>query len=139
MAYIDNEYKYFVALFSKYGAGPLLNAAGHVLLGLEKKMRSSDFLEYRTGDSKLESAISKWPVIVLKTDRQSLLKKMHLMAIELNFPVNAFIEQMIGSSAENQMEQTRSVTHEDAKFMAVAVFSKSDELLEVTKKMSLFK
>lgn len=139
MAYTDNEYKYFVGLFSKDSLGPLFNAVGHTLLGLENKMKNSDFLDYRTSDSKLQSAISKWPVIVLKTDRQSLLKRMHLMAKELNLPVNAFVEQMIGSSAENQIKQTSTVTHENAKFMAVAVFCKSDELSEVTKKMSLFK
>ncbi|ODS22504.1 hypothetical protein AB835_13770 [Candidatus Endobugula sertula] len=139
MSYLDNEYKYIVAVFSKVENGILFNAANHAILGLGSLQHDALFLDYKTNDEKLVSKISKWPIIVLKTDRQALLKKLHVEAGAKSLPVNTFTMQMIGESAEDQLKATQAVDFEDAKILAVSVFCKQDDLSDITKKMSLFK
>ena len=149
--YEDNDYRFIVALFSKADVGRLFNVAGHAMAGLMDKLcamrdvpeelmeAARDFLDYRTKDAALHSRIARWPVVVIKTDRQNLLRRLYLAAKERGVPANAVVMEMVDENTEKQLANTAAVTVEEAQFVCVALFEKNGTLNDLTKKFSLMR
>ena len=161
--YEDNDYRFIVACFSKADVGRLFNVAGHAMAGLMDKIctlragatlegttdeaavpaeliaASEDFLDYRTKDAALHSRIARWPVVVIKTDRQNLLRRLYLAAKERGVPANAVVMEMVDENTEKQLANTAAVTVDEAQFVCVALFEKNGTLNDLTKKFSLMR
>jgi hypothetical protein len=143
--YADNDYRWIVAVFSKADPGRQFNVAGHALLGLRDQVRAlgledrEAFCDYRTADEGLHARISRWPVIVLKTDRASLLRRLYLAARERGVPANAVLAEMIDTDHETQVANTARVTVDEARFLCVAVFEKNGQLKDLTRRFSLLR
>ena len=143
--YADNDYRWIVAVFSKADIGRQFNVAGHALLGLRDQVAAAgmvdleDFCDYRTRDEVLHSRISRWPVIVLKTDRAALLRRLYLAARERGVPANAVLEEMIDKDHDTQVANTAAVSVEEARFLCVAAFEKNGQLADLTRKFSLMR
>ena len=161
--YEDNDYRFIVALFSKAEVGRLFNVAGHAMAGLMDKLcalraerevdgaggeaaasrelleAAGDFLDYRTKDNALHSRIARWPVVVIKTDRQNLLRRLYLAAKEKGVPANAVVMEMVDENTEKQLANTAAVTVDEAQFVCVALFEKNGTLNDLTKKFSLMR
>jgi len=156
--YEDNDYRFIVACFSKADVGRLFNVAGHAMAGLMDRLcrlregaeqeagidqqllaAAADFLDYRTGDAALHARIARWPVVVLKTDRQNLLRRLYLSACERGVPANPVIMEMVDENTEKQLTNTAAVDVEQARFVCVALFEKNGTLNDLTKKFSLMR
>ncbi len=153
--YEDNEYRFIVACFSRAEVGRLFNVAGHAMAGLMDKLchlrdnpgatdpallaAAADFLDYRTGDEALHARIARWPVVVIKTDRQNLLRRLYLAAVERGVPANPVVMEMVDENTEKQLANTAAVTVEQAQFVCVALFEKNGTLHDLTKKFSLMR
>jgi hypothetical protein len=98
-----------------------------------------DFLDYRTKDEALHSRIARWPVVVIKTDRRNLLRRLYLTANERGVPANAVVMEMVDENTEKQLANTAAVTAEEAEFVCVALFEKNGTLNDLTKKFSLMR
>ena len=161
--YEDNDYRFIVACFSKADVGRLFNVAGHAMAGLMDKLcalkagaasegaadeaaiapelleAAGDFLDYRTKDAVLHARIARWPVVVLKTDRQNLLRRLYLAAKERDVPANPVVMEMVDENTEKQLANTAAVTVDEAQFVCVALFEKNGTLNDLTKKFSLMR
>ncbi|GEM_PF-6281737 len=156
--YEDNEYRFIVACFARAEVGRLFNVAGHAMAGLMDRLctlhqkpeeaagadpallrAAADFLDYRTGDEMLHARIARWPVVVIKTDRQNLLRRLYLAAVERGVPANPVIMEMVDENTEKQLANTAAVTVEQAQFVCVALFEKNGTLHDLTKKFSLMR
>ena len=160
--YEDNEFRFIVACFSKADVGRLFNVAGHAMAGLMDKLcalraggapegaaggaaapelidAAADFLDYRTKDAALHARIARWPVVVIKTDRQNLLRRLYLAAKERGVPANAVVMEMVDENTEKQLANTAAVTVDEAQFVCVALFEKNGTLGDLTKKFSLMR
>ncbi len=161
--YEDNDYRFIVACFSKADVGRLFNVAGHAMAGLMDKLcalragaamagakgeaaiapelleAAANFLDYRTKGGALHSRIARWPVVVIKTDRQNLLRRLYLAAKERGVPANAVVLEMVDENTEKQLANTAAVTVDEAQFVCVALFEKNGTLNDLTKKFSLMR
>ncbi len=149
--YEDNNYRFIVALFSRAEVGRLFNVAGHAMAGLMDKLcamrnepgelmeAARDFLDYRTKDEALHSRIARWPVVVIKTDRQNLLRRLYVAAKERGVPANPVVMEMVDENTEKQLANTAAVTVDEAQFVCVALFEKNGTLNDLTKKFSLMR
>ncbi len=155
--YEDNDYRFIIACFSKADVGRLFNVAGHAMAGLMDRLcrlhhgaadeqvdmalleAAADFLDYRTGDAALHARIARWPVVVIKTDRQNLLRRLYLEAVARKVPANPVVMEMVDENTEKQLANTAAVTVDEASFVCVALFEKNGTLHDLTKKFSLMR
>lgn len=140
--YNDNQYQFVAVLNSKIELPKLLNALGHICVGLTSlhpNTKEMQFLKYYDADKTLHPAISKFPFIVLKSKNGNQLRRLRQAATENNILYNDFTDTMLGYSAENQMQQTATANEKDLDYFAICLFGKSAELKPLTKRFSLFR
>lgn len=140
--YSDNSYKFVAVLNKKIELSKLMNALGHIsvgLTGLITDMAQVDFLQYYDADNTLHPAISRFPFIVLTADNGNKIRTLRNAAIADRIVYNDFTGSMLGSSAEEQLAQTRSTKELELEYYAIVLFGNADKLNPLTKKFSLFK
>ena len=111
MMYADNEYKWVAVLNRKAPLPQLLNAVGHLALGMRsqcKEEAAGFFHDYEGADGRLMSTVSHWPVIVLQANNANQLRTLRAAALDAGLPCQAFVDAMIGQSAEEQIRKTRA-------------------------------
>lgn len=84
------------------------------------------------------STISHWPVIVLQAKNTNQLRTLRSAAISAGVPCQAFTETMIGRSAEDQIQKTKTTDEKSIEYIAVFLFGKNEDIQGLTKKFSLF-
>lgn len=140
--YDNNEYQFVAVLNGKIEMPKLLNALGHMAVGLsslqedESKM---EFLKYYDADQTLHPAISKFPFIILKSKNGNQIRSLRQTAIDLGIPYNDFTDTMLGYSAENQLSQTKETKEENLNYFGICLFGESSQIKPLTKRFSLFK
>ncbi|MEY4905884.1 MAG: hypothetical protein RLZZ292_3699 [Bacteroidota bacterium] len=140
--YNDNDYKFVAVLNKKIEIPRLLNALGHISVGLTSLVEDTkimEFLKYEDADGGAHPAISKFPFIVLSSDNSNKIRTLRNAAIEQGILYNDFTSSMLGFSAENQLQQTQTSKEEELEYFAICLFGKAEILNALTKKFSLFK
>ncbi len=142
MMYADNQFKWVIVVNRKVPIPKVLNAIGHLALAMPTQCKveaAGYFHSYEGPDGNLMSSISNWPVIVLQANNSNQLRTLRDAAIAASLPCQAFVDTMIGHSAEDQMQKTKTTNHNTVEYFAVMVFGESDrDLRPLTKKFSLF-
>ncbi len=141
MNYADNQFKWVAVLNKKVALPQLLNALGHLAVGLRPQCieeAAGFFHSYEGADGKQVASISNWPVIVLRADNGNQLRTLRANALTAGLPCQAFLDTMLGTSAEDQLQKTKTTADDKAEYFAVMIFGKSDVLQTLTKKFSLF-
>jgi Protein of unknown function (DUF2000) len=85
------------------------------------------------------SHISRYPYIVLKAKNNNQLKTLHQAVNEQVIVHNVFTNSMLGTSAEEQIRNTKNTCMDDLTYLVIVMFGKSDSLGVITRKFSLFK
>jgi hypothetical protein len=140
--YSDNEFKFVAVLNKKIEMPKLLNALGHISVGLTSLIENNkemDFLKYEDADGTTHPAISRFPFIVLSSDNSNKIRTLRNSAIQEGILFNDFVDAMLGSSAINQLQQTKEKKEVDLEYYAIVLFGSADKLNALTKKFSLFK
>lgn len=140
--YNDNTKKFVAVLNKKIELPKLLNALGHISVGLTslaKNVSEMEYLEYNDADGTKHSAISKYPFIVLSSDNGNQIRTLRKAVIEQGILYNDFTDSMLGFSAENQLQQTLSKKEMDLEYFAIVLFGEAETLNALTKKFSLYK
>ena len=134
--YSENEYKTVVLLNKKKPLWMVLNGAFHATLGLGSISSTEiDFLNYTNADGE-NTSVSRYPVIVLRARNIDLLKVYKESSLIADVKIQYFIEEMISSSSEKQIEATASSSLDSAEILAVSLFGKSTEIDHVISKLS---
>jgi hypothetical protein len=140
--YNDNQFKFVVVLNKKIELPKLLNALGHISVGLTsrvEKIEDMAFLQYVDGDGTSHPAISKFPFIVLSSDNGNKIRTLRNAAIESGILYNDFTSSMLGSSANEQLQQTKDSKEADLDYFAICLFGNAEQLNQLTKRFSLFR
>lgn len=141
MMYTDNEYKWVAVLNRTVTLPQLLNAMGHLALGMPRQCQEETaglFHSYEDSDRRLMSTISHWPVIVLQAKNSNQLRSLRSAAVAACLTCQAFADTMIGRSAEDQMQKTKTTDEKNIEYFAVFLFGKNDDVQGLTKKFSVF-
>lgn len=137
--YEDNSRKFAVVLNRKHPTGLLLNALGHLSVGLAADLGSeeADLLDYENKEAALSARISRWPVIVLGAKNGNQVRTAYDAALDAGLAANVFVTAMLGESAEDQLRQTAEASADDLDFVAAALFGSAEQLAPITKRFSL--
>jgi Protein of unknown function (DUF2000) len=140
--YADNDQKFIAILNPKIPIPQLMNGLGHMTTGLMALATDSNqmnFQEYQFNSDRLTPAkISLYPFIILKSKNSNQLKTLHETVSDLGILHNVFANSMLGASAIEQLEATKSTKSEDLIYFGITLFGDSQKLAELTRKFSLF-
>jgi hypothetical protein len=142
MLYSDNEHKFVAVLNKKTDLPYLMNALGHMTAGLLaqcENLEAMRFLDYRDSENKTLSMVSHYPFIVLIAKNGNQIRTLRKAAEEAGILYNCFADSMLGSSAEEQLGNTRNTKEADLEYFGICLFGASEILNPLTKKFSLFK
>ena len=141
MAYLENTKKFTAVLNRKHPIGQLLNGVCHATAGLVGKLpkETPEFLDYPNDADGFVAAISRYPFIALEAKNSNQLSTLRKAAAEGGVAHNVFVAAMIGHSAQDQIEKTKSAVAEGLDYMVVVLFGEAATLDPLTKKFSLFK
>lgn len=137
--YDDNTRKFVVVLNKKHPTGTLLNALGHLSVGIAADLgpQQADLLDYTNDDAELAARISRWPLIVLGANNSNQLRTAYEGAVAVDMRANVFVTAMLGASASAQIAQTADAAPTDLDYVAVGLFGTAEELAPITKRFSL--
>lgn len=140
MLYSDNDYKFVAVLNRKIPLPQLMNALGHMSAGLISQCQLADleFLRYQDADGSAHPAISRYPFIILSAKNGNQIRTLRQSAMRLAIPFNDFVNTMLGSSAEQQMEQTQRTRESELEYFGICLFGRAEILNDLTRKFSLF-
>lgn len=141
MAYADNQNTFMFILNKNWEpAWQLHNARGHVAVGLGATIgQAANLLGYEIPALEMTAQISHWPVVD-KAAKEAEINRLYLELKEANaqgddFVMNVFTDSMFGTSAEDQLAQTRNA--KEPKILVIGLFGKSDVLKQLTKRLKL--
>lgn len=143
--YMDNSHKFVAVLNERVPLPHLLNALAHMAAGLVAAAQQVDeveqmrFLRYLDANGDAFPAISTYPFIILAARNSSQLRALRQAARAAYLPSTAFVDTMLGSSAADQLDKTRSTPEADLTYFGVLVFGPVGTLTPLTRKFSLFK
>ncbi len=139
----DENSKRFVAILNKKIAiGQLMNALGHMSVGLAGGQLSKNdmcLLEYRDKGNGIHPDISHFPFIVLRADNSNKIKTVREQAILRKIPFTDFTSTMTLGTSQEQINATANLAAEELDFYGIVLFGTTEELKEITGKFSLFK
>ncbi len=137
--YTDNSKKMAVVLNRRHPAGLLLNAFGHLVLGLAADLGPlrCELLDYVNERTPLHARISTYPVIVLGAKNANQIRSTYEQACGSDVETNVFVTAMLGASATQQMSQTAEAEPDELEFVGLAMFGRSESLHPLTKRFSL--
>lgn len=131
--------KAIIIVDPRYSAPVLLNAVGHLSLGLGQRAtnRAFAFRNFHDPQGQDIACAMDHPLIVMRAKKSIHLKRCLEAALSKDLPVNVFLETMRHGTPEEQVLaiKSRDVAGED--IIAVGLAGQSDKLREVTKRFSL--
>jgi len=124
--YQDNSNKFVAILNQKQTMGLLMNALAHTVAGLLSKQRAHldqmEFLPYRDSEGVMDACISRYPFIILKAKNGNQLRTVLQAAQDAGIPCNVFADSMLGTSAAEQLQKTRSANEAELDYIALCLF-----------------
>ena len=142
MKYQDNNKKFVVLVNSKVELGRQLNAIAHLCFGMkcrDDEVASAPMDHYIGKDGSSHCEIARHPFIILKAKNSNQIAKFRDECIAAGLVYNDFVRQMIASSAEEQLRQTKEAEYDELEYLAICVFGCAEQLKPLTKKFSLVK
>jgi hypothetical protein len=140
--YQDNSNKFVVILNQKQNMGLLMNALAHTVAGLISKQRAHldqlEFLPYLDSAGVIDARISRYPFIILKAKNGNQIRTVRQAAQDAGIPCNVFADTMLGKSADDQLQKTRSAKEAEMDYIAICLFGPATDLDQLTRKFSLF-
>ncbi len=130
-----------IVLNKRYEIGRLLNAVGHIALGLGADAidRSKlDIQDYRDADGGSYPHISYHPVIVLKADNGNHLRRLRHELEKSGLPFACFVDSMIEGGSPAQVRATAQTHADDLDYVAVCTFGPTGLLKSLTRRFRLF-
>ena len=144
MPYIppQNPHQRYVAVLNKkIEPGRLMNALGHMTIGLGNGvLRDHDLSlwDYIDADEGVHPQISYFPFIVLAAKNSNKIRDLRQQAITKGIPFTDFSQPMTVGTPEEQIQAMSQSSAEDLEYYGILLFGENDELYEITKKFSLF-
>lgn len=137
----ENKYKFVAVLNKKIETGKLMNALGHISAGLAGGYNVANdmrFLEYVDKDGGIHPHISHYAFIILRADNSNKIRTLRAEALQRGILFTDFTSTMTVGTSADQLTRTRSTLEIDLDYWGICLFGKTDELKDITGKLSLF-
>lgn len=133
--------RYSVILNEAVDLGCLMNALGHVSVGLahQAPAEAQAMRSFFDKNGRLVGTISDDPLIVLVGANSAKLRQAHLAANEAGLICNAFVLDMRDGAPIDQATAIQSKTADDLLYLAVGCWGEADIVRATFKRFSLFK
>lgn len=131
--------KFVAVLNKKIEIGKIMNALGHMTVGLVNSFPETDMgvINYEDKDGGAHFA-SKYPYIILKADNSNKIRTLRKALIEKNIPFASFTSAMTVGGWEEQVEKSKATAEEDLEYYGICMIGEKTDLDELTKKFSLW-
>jgi len=133
--------KYSVVLNQEVDLGALMNALGHVAVGLAHRAPSKDqaMRTFRDKEGRLVGTMSDDPLIVLAGANSAKLSQAHKAAEAAGLICNAFVLDMKDGAPVDQEAAILSRSADELLYLAVGCWGEADEVRGAFKRFSLFR
>jgi len=139
----DEKTKRFVAILNKkIESGKLMNALGHMAVGLgggSGKAEEMRFAQYMDKDGSIHPKISDYPFIVLRADNSEQIRTVRKEAISRGISFADFTDRMTVGTAYEQHQAMEATSEPALEYYGICMFGRTEEIAAFTKKFSLFK
>ncbi|OGC51711.1 hypothetical protein A2982_03510 [candidate division WWE3 bacterium RIFCSPLOWO2_01_FULL_39_13] len=138
----ENTWRFTAVLNRKIETGKLMNALGHMTVGLAGGYENPEkmcFLQYKDKDSGIHPNISHFPFIVLSANNSNQIRNIRIATLNSGIKFTDFTSTMTVGTSQEQMDTTNSTYETDLEYYGICMFGRTDEIKEITKKFSLFR
>jgi hypothetical protein len=135
-------HKFVAVLNKKIEPGKLMNALGHMAVGLSDLYPEKDvmrFDSYFDKDQKEHAHISDNPFIVLSADNSNQIFNLRKALQEQNIHFTDFVSTMTVGTFAEQKERTAQTPEAELEYYGICFFGERDQLSALTKKFSLWR
>lgn len=138
----DLTHKFVAILNKKISAGSLMNALGHMAVGLGgsapnvAEMRFDTYVDKDGGEHK---SISDNPFIILSADNSNQIRTLRSQLIEAGIHFNDFTSTMTVGTYKDQQERTKNTPEAELEYYGICFFGPKEFLNTLTKKFSLWR
>ena len=136
---MESDIQFVAVLNKKLPAGKVMNALGHMTLGLSVINHKYDMeiIDYMDKDGFSHWA-SKYGFIVLKARNSNQIFQLSLKLAELELPYTTFVHTMTQGTWQEQVELTKSTPTEQLEYYGLLTIGPKDVLKPLTKRFSLW-
>lgn len=126
---------------TEFPAPLLMNAIGHVALGLLGARDPSrwNLLDYPSPAFDVDSHISEYPVVILRSKRSAPLEKLVRQLKDFGIDHNVFIDSMVGRTADEQRQATLDASPGKDRISCVALFGDEEAIRPLIRSFSVYK
>ena len=138
---VEFDKKIVAVLNKNIEPGKLMNALGHISIGLGASVKKKNELRlanYRDADGGDHDYISEMPFIVLKANSNKI-RSVRNFAIENGIEHVDFNDAMTDDTFKEQIERSSQTKEEDLEYYGIVLFGDWQKVTEITKKFSLWK
>ena len=135
-------HKFIAVLNKKIETGKLMNALGHMAVGLGSSYINKEamrFDSYFDKDGGEHSNISDNPFIILSAANSNQIRALRNALKENNIPFTDFTSTMTVGTFAEQKQRTSETPELELEYYGICFLGEKDKLLELTKKFSLWK
>lgn len=134
------EHKMVAIVNKDIDTGIAMNALAHMSIGLGNQV-DGDLLrldDYCDKDGNIYPNISEIPLIVLGA-KSGEIRKVIREAREKEIIFTVFLNTMIGDDYQEQLDETEATEEEGLIYYGAVLFGSSEEVQQLTKRLSLYK
>lgn len=142
MEYIPTTHQFVCVVNKKIPSAKLLNAVGHMSLGLVNQykqdislMRFRDFIDR---SKTIHPSISENGFIVLRSENSNQIRTLRNKIIEEKIPFTDFTQTMVLGTYVDQQKEFDNTDEQNLDYFGICFFSDKDKSRELTKKFSLY-
>lgn len=135
-------HKFVAVLNKKIPVNLLMNALGHMAVGLGASFDEKDLLRldtYVDADRGKHKHISDNPFIVLRADNSNKIRTLRNACIENGIHFADFTSTMTVGTYKEQKERTQQTPEASLEYYGLAMFGEIHTLNKLTKKFSLWR
>jgi len=135
-------HKFVAVLNKKIEFGKLMNALGHMAVGLNSLVPDKELMRfdsYFDKDGGEHKSISDNPFIILSADNSNQIRTLRNVLKEYDVIFNDFTNTMTVGTFAEQKDRTRSTPETELEYYGICFFGDKEQLSSLTKKFSLWR
>lgn len=142
LEYIPTTHQFVCLVNKKITAPQLLNAVGHMSVGLVNQYRSDTsamrFRDFIDKDKTIHPSTSENGFIVLRSENSNQIRTLRNKLIEEDVPFTDFTATMVSGTYVDQQNEFDATSELDLDYFGICFFAEKDKSRELTKKFSLY-
>ncbi len=136
-------HKFAAVLNKKAEIGKVLNALGHISLGLvasatEQEQKDMAFISYKDKDGGEYLDLSSNSFIILRADNSNQIRTLRKSCIEKGIHFVVITAEMQVGTFQEQLDKIKTLAEEELEYVGIVMFGTIPEVSDLTKKFRLW-